>query len=143
MINSDRNSWLICSSQLIGIFLGGLVGFIIYAFLPDDPQFVQEMGARFYAFLFSVTGWLFSLILQGKCIFCGGIDEITDDRKGRYYIFFISLIACLAILPLLLLMTKNYAMFYGVFFILILVILGEVGQDDPFSIIKGVWTHVS
>lgn len=143
MTASSNRSWLICSSPLIGIFLGGLFGFVIYNFLPDNPQFVQEMGARFYSFLFSVTGWLLSLILQGKCIFCGGIDEITDRRRGRYQVIFLLIFACMSILPLLLLLSKSYALFYGISFLLILIILGEVGQDDPFSIFKGDWVQKS
>jgi len=139
MTESNKESLFTCSSQLIGIFLGGLFGFIMYGFLPENPEFALEMGARFYSFLFSVVGWLLSLVINGKCIFCGGVEAITDGRKVRYQILFILLLICIALLPLLLFMSKSYAWFYGVSFLLIVVILGEVGQDDPLYILKGYW----
>ena len=141
MGNSNNNSWVECISPIIGMFIGSTVGFIIFILLPDDANFVQEMGARFYAFLFSIIGWLISLLARGKCFYCGGLKDLNTTVRGKHNVLLLFLIAGMVFLPLLL-FQNELAYFYGIAFILTGIILGEVGCNSPWCFFNGNWKNI-
>jgi hypothetical protein len=70
---SDRRKVLVCLSPVLGITAGFVIGFFVYWVIPENPDTVVQLAAKFYTLTFSLICWSISVVLgQHKRLICGG-----------------------------------------------------------------------
>src|SRR5258706_10654751 len=131
-----------CFGPLIGIFLGFMMGWVLYFISPDsslDQMTANDVAARTFSLLFSLYGWgLFIVIAQRKKLHCGGTQDLKDGEDPRLGVFCAVSVFFLVVAALL--VGSAHFTVYAVVFVLSLGSLaGEIGWGDPWHFIKAFW----
>lgn len=124
-----------CLGPAGGIFLGFIMGWILYFTLPHS--LAMDTAARFYSLLFGLLGWAFAVLIQGKKLYCGGTELADEESRSKHLLYVIVVLLGTAVITLFI--AKEWlTQYFLVVAIIGAILVGEIGWGKPFKAMETI-----
>ncbi|MGB7932207.1 MAG: hypothetical protein WCH04_08280 [Gammaproteobacteria bacterium] len=132
---STQRSPFYCLMPVTALLIGSGLAWFIHGFVDVNmPKLIAEIATRFFSLIVGMTFWGLGFVFAQKRMFCGGVEDLTEETRLYHHAGAFLAIALLIIAGMLL-ATGSLLLYFIVVVILAALFAGEIGWGEPFRLI--------